>query len=856
MYNLDTFRERIATFYRRALPYDGRRPTQKDLADAIGLNRSELSSRLNGLKNARLSNRDVKAIVQTLAEWGAITTQAEAQELLALVECPNFSPAEWQAPPLADLIAMPATPAAPPPLTSTQHSTPSTQHHVLPRLLTSFIGRGREQAEVVQQVTSRRLVTLTGSGGVGKTRLALEVASRLVGRFRDGIYFIELASLHDATIVPAVIAKALGIEEQGGEALTTSLRRHLQPREVLLVLDNCEQLAPALADLVEALLTSCPRLHVLATSRALLHIRGELPYRVLPLTLPPRDAPITPSSLSQYEAVQLFVERAVAVQPSFQLATENVAAIHAICQQLDGIPLAIELVVARLNILSLTQITIQLADRFRLLASKARGVPARHQTLQALMDWSYDLLPDVEQALFRCLAVFNGGFTLDAVAGILGVPALDVLDVLTELLNKSLIYPLAESKTEPRFAMLQTIREYALLKLAGSGESATLQRQHSDFFLALAEHAHMELGGPEQQRWIAQLELEHDNLRTAMRWTLADDGDLALRFAVALYRFWYNCGYASEGLSFIEEALSQNTAQDPGRRMKAISSAAGLAAELGNLDQAYALFQQSLHLGQQLDDHKSIATAFANLGTLAMERGEYDQARSHYEQSLKLRRTLGDINSIARALRHLGLVELHQCHYAEAEALVSECLALQRGLGDLHEICISMNSIGGIAIYSGHYAVAQQMLAEALIIARENGDRRNIAVGLHSLAFAAYLTGDYAKAATLQRESITLRREIGYRVGVAESLEGIAMLAVQRDTTLAVQLWGAAQHLRREIGSPTILPDRAIFDPQIERLLSELGEVAFDQALHEGAAMSMDAAVNFALDRALANPPS
>jgi tetratricopeptide (TPR) repeat protein len=476
--------------------------------------------------------------------------------------------------------------------------------------------------------------------------------------------------------------------------------------------------------------------------------------------------------------------------------------------------------------------------------------------LQALIDWSYDLLPNVEQALFRRLAVFNGGFTLDAVAGILGVSALDMLDALTELLNKSLIYPLAESKAEPRFAMLQTIHEYALLKLEGNGESAALQRQHSDFYVALAEHALVGLGGPEQQRWIEQLELEHDNLRTAMRWSLADDGDLALRFAIALYRFWYNCGYAGEGLSFIEQALSQSIAQDPWRRMKAMSNAAGLAAELGNLDHAYALYQQSLQLSQQLDDRKSIATAFANLGTLAMERGEYDQARSYYVQSLALRRTLGDINLIARTLRHVGLVEMHQCRYAEAEALVRECLALQRGLGDLHEICISMNSIGGIAIYRGHYAVAQQMLAEALNIARENGDRRNIAVGLNSLAFAAYLTGDYASATTLHRESLTLRREIGYRVGVAESLEGIAMLAMQRDTTLAAQLWGAAERLRREIGAPTIPPDQAIFSPQIERLRQELGEAAFDQALHEGEAMSMDAAVNCALDQALASPPS
>ena len=856
MYDLNAFRDRIAALYRRTSPYDdGRRPNQKDLADAIGLNRSELSSRLNGLKNARLSARDVKAIIQTLADWGAITTQGEAYELLALVECPNFTAAEWQAPPLVDLAPSPAPLPSPP---STQPSVLSPRPSVLPRPLTSFIGRDGERAEVTRLISQRRLVTLFGTGGVGKTRLAIEVASQLEGRFRDGIYFVELASLPDATLVPAAIGRALGIEEQGSQPLAIQLRRYLQPREVLLALDNCEQLVPPLAILVQELLSACPRLHILATSRELLHIQGEVSHRVLPLPLPPREAPLTPASLKQYEAVQLFVERATTIQPDFALSNANVAAIHAICQQLDGIPLAIELAVARLNVLSVTQIMAQLADRFRLLADHASGVAVRHQTLRALIDWSYDLLPANEQALFRRLAVFSGGFSITAVADTLGVAPLDILDPLTELLNKSMIYPLTEGESEPRFAMLETIREYALLKLEESGEAEVWQRKHAEYYLAFAQAAAPQLTGGQQAEWLGRLEREYDNLRACFSWSLATpaNANIALHLGADLWRFWQARGPISEGRQWLERALQLSDQSDISGRAPALDGVGCLAYLQGDFPAAYQSLESCLLLQRELGNQRGIASALNHLAGVVMQLSDFRRARDLYEESLTINRALDDRWGVRTCLNNLGIIAESEGDFRRAQELYEQSLALAKELGSQTAIASTLANLGDMAHSLGQYPAARQFLESSLSMVRELGDKWNIAYAQLKLGYVAVALGDYDMARSWFKQSFILQDQMADRLGIVGILEGLAALATaEGEAARAARLWGASEVIREEIQAPIFPTNRPLYDDYVAAARATLGNVAFDRAWQAGRMMDQQSAVAYALSDK-STPPS
>ncbi len=848
MYDLTAFRDRIATLYRRSTPYDdGRRPTQKDLADAIGLNRSELSSRLNGLKNARLSARDVKAIIQALAEWGAITAQAEVYELLTLVECANFTAAEWVNPPLADLSDLPTAPAM---LTATQRSVLSTQRPVLPHPLTSFIGREGEQLEVAGLITQRRLVTLIGTGGVGKTRLALQVANQLADRFRDGIYFIELASLHDAALAPAAISRALGMEEQGSQPLHITLHRYLQLREALLVLDNCEHLVPALANTVAELLAASPRLHILATSRESLHIHGETTHRVLPLALPAPTTPITPPAISQYEAVQLFVARATAIQPSFRLGPDNVAAIHAICQQLDGLPLAIELAVARLSVLSVTQIMAQLGNRFRLLADRLRGVAPRHQTLRALIDWSYDLLPQGEQALLRHLAVFSGGFTLDAIAGMLGADALDVLDTLTELLNKSMIYPLTESESEPRFAMLETIREYALLKLEESGEAGVWHLRHAEYYLAFSQNAEAELKGGQQGQWLNRLERDYDNLRAVFAWSLGTPAhaQIALKLGAALWRFWQARGPISEGRLWLEQALARTDHEDLSSRAKALDGAGCLAYLQSDYVAAQQLLESCLLLRRGLDDQQGIATALSHLAAVFVQQSDYSHARALYEECLSISRALDDGLGIRTSLNNLGIIAESEGNPQLAKDLYEQSLAIAQATGNQAAVASTYANLGDIAYDQQQYLVARQFFEASLNIVRELGDKWNIAYALMKLGNVATAFGDYDLARSWYIESLTLQDKLGDRLGISAILEGMAAIAAAvGQVERAAHLWGACEIIREQINSPIFPTNRHVYDRYVADARAALGIAAFTLAWQAGRMMDQQAAIAYAL---------
>ncbi|PZR96675.1 MAG: hypothetical protein DLM69_10550 [Candidatus Chloroheliales bacterium] len=853
MFDLTTFRERIAALYRRASPYDGgRRATQRDLADAVGLNRSELNRRLRGAHNARLISRDVHAVVQTLVEWGAITTQAEARELLALVDCPDFTPAEWQSPPLDELTARES--AAPAPI---QTSNPNQPPSNLPRPVTSLIGREREMHEAASLITTRRLVTLTGAGGVGKTRLALEVAHRLLRGFSDGIFLAELASLHDPAAVPLAVAAALGVEEQAEQLLTETLRHHLEHKDLLLVLDNCEHLSVAVAHLVQELLDGCPRLHLLTTSREALRLGGEARYSVPPLPLPTREVAITAESISRCEAVQLFVARAVEVRPGFQLTADNAAAVHYICTQLDGLPLALELAAAQMYALTAAQIAAQLAARFRLLVERRYDADPRHRTLQATIDWSYSRLTSEQQALLHHLAVFSGGFTLEAVAETMQLAPLDVLDTMTELLNKSLIQAATSlgddaGNAEPRFTLLETIREYALLKLREAGEEQMTRQAHAAYYQQLAELTEAKMEGSERAAWQNRLEQEYYNLSTAIGWSLEHEPQAlnALQISSALWPFWRSSGRLSEGRRLLAVALSQAGEQaEPKLRATALTSTGRLAYFQGEYDTAEQWFEAALTLWRELQDARGTVSTLNSLGGVAYRRGDYQLARRYYGDCLVFKRQIGDKLGISTSLNNLAIVAGVLGEYQNARALFEQALALRRGLGSKLYIAVTLNNLGDVANNQRDYAAADNYYREALPMLREVGDKWRLAYALIALGDIAVDLDNYNEARLLYKEGLQLHQETGDRLGLTQFLEGMAMLAKEEGKLeRAISLWGAAQAVRRMISAPLPPAQGARYEDIIASLRTDLGTTAFARAWVGGQMMSQEQAIAYALE--------
>jgi predicted ATPase/transcriptional regulator with XRE-family HTH domain len=494
----------------------------------------------------------------------------------------------------------------------------------LPVPMTSFIGRARELAAVKQRFSSARLLTLTGPGGCGKTRLALQAAAELADKFADGVCFVELAPLGDPRLVPQSVASALGVREEPTRPLPVTLIDTLHRRQLLLVLDNCEHLIAACAELAHILLSACPQLHVLATSREVLGVAGEMAWRVPPLASPDPQRPVPVEHLLQYEAVQLFVERARTVQPTFTVTERNAAAVAQVCHRLDGIPLAIELAAARVKVLTVEQIAARLDDRFRLLTGGSRIALPRQQTLQAAIDWSYDLLSEPERRLWRRLSVFAGGWTLEAAEAVCagaGLDAAEVLDRLTSLVDKSLVTVDAMAG-EARYRLLETIRQYGREKLERSGEAAVIRRQHLEWHVGLAERAEPELTGPDQAVWLEKLEAEHDNLRAALEWSQveAQGEQIGLRVAAALWRFWLVHGHLREGRRWLEGMLAGSPEAWPAVRAKALYGAGALAEDQGDYAAARAFFAESLALRRELLDAGAFAERWAEGRAMTLEQ--------------------------------------------------------------------------------------------------------------------------------------------------------------------------------------------------------------------------------------------
>jgi predicted ATPase/DNA-binding SARP family transcriptional activator/Tfp pilus assembly protein PilF len=634
----------------------------------------------------------------------------------------------------------------------------------LPLPLTRLVGRDDELAAIEKALAGARLLTLTGTGGVGKTRLALAAAADLAGGYADGACFVELAPLADPALLPQQVLTALGLREETGQPPAATLVAHLRARHVLLVLDNCEHLVASAATLVESVLRACPRVAVLATSREPLGVPGEATWRV--------------PSLSPAGAMALFTERAQGVRPDFVVTETTAPALAQLCRRLDNIPLAIELAAARTSALSVEEIAERLDDRFRLLSGGARTAVPRQQTLRAMVDWTYDALSDAERRVFDRLAVFGSSFDLEAAEQVVGDN--EVLDVLTGLVNKSLVVaerPGAGGRT--RYRLLETMRLYARERLAESGDASEVRTRHLARAVAIATEAQAAVDGPDQAAVLDRLEAEHDDLRVALAWgTSGGDPEPALRLAVALGRFWEVRGHLSEGRSWLEGALAAGGGGDlPGLRAAALNSAAVLAQHQGDYNASRGLYEHSLALRRRLDDRLGTAAALVGLGNLAALQGRLDAARDLFSESLAIGRDLDHDRVVAASLTNLGWVAHGRGDLRGARAMYEEALDVRRRQGDGHGTAMVLANLGDLALQQGDLGTSHALHTEGLDLRRRLGDRSGVADSLAALGKVALAWGDRETAHTLQSQGLAERRRVGDRPGMPASLSALAELA-------------------------------------------------------------------------------
>ena len=636
----------------------------------------------------------------------------------------------------------------------------------LPVQPTALIGREKELREVAEVLRRDgvRLVALTGPGGTGKTRLALQIAADLTDDFPDGVFFVSLAPISDPELVVPTIAQTLGVREQGGESLIETMKEYLRDLRTLLLVDNFEQVTAAAPSLA-SLLSSAQDLKLLVTSRTPLHLSGERTYEVPPLTLPDPGRLSGIEALSQYEAVALFVERAEAAKPDFTPTDENAAAIAEICVRLDGLPLALELAAARVRVLPPQALVKRLDQRLKLLTGGAQDLDERQRTLRATIEWSNDLLAEEEKALFARLGVFVGGCRIgsaEAVCDSESAFGLDVFDVLTALVEKSLVRQKEDPDGEPRFWMLETIREYALDSLQARGEAQEFRQHHALHFVALAEEAEPKLGDRGQIAWFARLEDEHDNLRAALAFALeSDDPSTALRLAAGVRKFWQVHGYLVEGRQALDSALAATPSVPSELRANALNMSGILAGEQGEFDAARVRFEAALEDAHAVGSTRVISSALVNLGNLAFFGGELDAARDLYKESIEHFASLGDLRGQAQAKENVGLMALTADDVPEAVTWLTAALELAREVGDDREIGGASRSLAAAMIELGDSAQATSLLVESLALARELGEPHGIAVCLDTFAGLAATAGDVDRAATLFGASDAARASIG-----------------------------------------------------------------------------------------------
>ena len=680
----------------------------------------------------------------------------------------------------------------------------------LPSALTSFVGRQLEIQALTQRLRqpSTRLLTLTGPGGSGKTRLAVEVARELASEFADGTCMIDLSLLSDPQLVPSAFAVALGVNEASSQPVLQRVQEHLRARAVLLVVDNFEHLLGA-APLLTDVLASCPDVKVLATSRTPLGLYGEHEFPVQPLTVPDLHRAQNCSEVGQAEAVQLFMQRAQATRPDFELTDANAAAVAEICVRLDGLPLALELAAARVRLLPPTELLGRLERSLSVLTGGARDRPARQQTLRAAIDWSYELLDAGEQRLFRQLGVFTGGFTLEAAEAVCDLrltrePGVDVLDALEALGRASLVRQ-AEHATETRFEMLKTVREFAAELLDASGEAESIRARHADYFLALAETAEPLLHGPQQRQWLDRLEREDANLRAILEWSLRDAAsDRGVRLATAMWWFWMIRSYLTEGRRWAEAAVAASGGLSPLLRAKALYCAAFAATFQNDRAQGKTWAEAALAICRELGDIRGAAYALACLGLTAMLDGEPPAARAAFEESAQLYRKIGDMWGLRTVLNGLGELERLEKNFDRAETRYSECLSVARHEQDAH----------GVGLYSVN------------------------------LAMLALQQGVADRAGELIAEASQIWSELGYRQGLVACVGVLASVATLRERwQLAIRLFGTRQQVGEQIGRPELEYDRLVFEHYRGVARERVDAATWDAAWIAGKELSLEQAI-------------
>ena len=665
--------------------------------------------------------------------------------------------------------------------------------HNLPIQPTLFIGRTADLTQVKDLLASERLVTLTGPGGTGKTRLALQVGADLVETYRNGVWLVELAPLTDGALVLSTTAAALGVREMAGQTLQETLVAFLRDKELVLVLDNSEHLLDASAQLADTLLRQCPQVRLLVTSRAPLGIGGERVWGVPPLAIPEAAlaSGLDIETLSQYESVQLFIDRAQAVQPAFAVTHANAPALAQLCVELEGLPLAIELAAVRVTVLSVEQIQVRLADRFRLLTGGSRVAARRQQTLEAAIDWSYDLLAAPEQTLFRRLSVFQGGWTLAAAEAVTvdgGLEVWDVLEGLSQLVDQSLVRldePIREApESAVRYSMLETVRQYGQQRRRQQAEETDVdvEAAHGAYYRALAERLGAQLWSPEELVALKELDVELGNLRAAQDFAQGQqDGSLLGALGQALVPFYELRGLWAEGLERLRQAATALPAETVAPVQAQVQLGLGkLHRLLGAYDPARDCAMAALDQARGLDAPSLIAAAQHSLAVIASTQGAYDEAQALATENLQLSRELGDRKGVAMTLNNLGNIAEAQGAYDEAQALTMESLQLSRELGDREAIAQSLNNLGAVAHAQGDLAEAQRLFTESLQLSRELGDRQGIGMALNNLGEVAHAQDDLAEAQRLFTESLQLKRELGDREGIAFTLNNLGTLALDQ----------------------------------------------------------------------------